>query len=95
MTSTSVPTFKPSNTIRDASHIAPRVVTTAASIPSASPSTRRASCTGAQTWTPRSEARQHASRRISAPLACIGKFRNVVDRTTLSVRNVQTNTVNR
>ena len=37
---------------------------------------RKASCTGAQTSIPRSVARQVARRIISAPLACIGKFRS-------------------
>ena len=35
-----------------------------------------ASWTGAQTSIPRSVARQHASRSISAPLACMGKLRS-------------------
>ena len=35
-----------------------------------------ASCTGAQISIPHSAARQHASRSISAPLACIGKLRS-------------------
>ena len=44
------------------------------------PSISSASWTGAHTSTPRSVARQQASRSISAPLACIGKLRSDIGR---------------
>jgi DNA-binding CsgD family transcriptional regulator len=50
------------------------IAATSASIRSSGAQIKKASCTGAQTSIPRSVAKQAASRIISAPLACIGKF---------------------
>ena len=65
----------PPNTMRLASAMALRVLLTMWSISSTGASISIASCTGAQTEMPSSVARQQARRSISAPLACIGKFR--------------------
>jgi hypothetical protein len=50
-------------------------------------------CTGAQTSTPRSVARQQAIRSISAPLACIGKFRSERGFESSPIRSHQPKTV--
>ena len=58
---------------------AARMLATSSSMRSIGAQIRKASCTGAQTSMPRSVARQAAIRIISAPLACIGKFRSDAD----------------
>ena len=68
--------FETAEHTREASAMAARMAATSASRRSNGAQISTASCTGAQTSIPRSVARQHASRSISAPFACIGKLRS-------------------
>src|SRR5512132_2120729 len=61
--------------MRDASRIAACIRSMSASSRSRGAQISTASCTGALISMPRSVARQHAKRSISAPFACIGKLR--------------------